>query len=225
MREQLKNMLTNIKSDIIFMANEVENALHLALKALEQQDKDLAKTVSKGDKKINLTEVKIEQNIMSLMALQQPVAVDLRFMLVALKMNNDLERIGDHAKSIAKIAKHLVGEPYIKSATKIPEFGKECKNMLHDAVQAFINLDTELAVEIKKRDKMIDKKFGEIYEDIITEISTDKNNIRQAIELVSVLRNLERVADLAANFGEDVVFMKDAKIIRYGVDKKQDIIN
>lgn len=221
----MKHMLTNIKNDIIFMANEVEDALHRALKALENQDKELAVTVSKGDKQINLAEVDIEQSIMSLMALQQPVAVDLRFMLVALKMNNDLERIGDHAKSIAKTAKRLVGEPYIKSAFKIPEFGKECKNMLHDAVQAFINLDSELALQIKKRDKQIDKIFDQIYEEIISEVNSDKKNFRQAIELVSVLRNLERVADLAANLGEDVVYMKDAKIIRYGVDKKQDIVN
>ncbi|NLT51268.1 MAG: phosphate signaling complex protein PhoU [Ignavibacteria bacterium] len=221
MKEKLEHMLEDIKKDIIFMANEVEDAMYNALKALEKQDKSLAEKVSKSDKKINYREVEIEKMILSLMALQQPVAVDLRFMVVALKMNNDLERIGDHSKGIAKVAAKLTGEPYIKSFEKIPALGKLTRNMLRDAVQAFININTELALEVRKRDKEVDVLFSEIYNSVLNEMTETKNNIHQGVELISVCRHLERISDLSKNLSEDVVFMKEAKIIRYGIEKNK----
>jgi phosphate transport system protein len=221
MKEKLEHMLEDIKKDLIFMANEVEDAMYNALKALEKQDGDLAKSVTKSDKKINLREVEIERMILSLMALQQPVAMDLRFMVVALKMNNDLERIGDHSKGIAKIAARVTGEPYMKAAEEIPVLGKMCRTMLRDAVQAFINQNTELAIEVRKRDNEIDDLHDKIYAGIIKTITEEKINILQGVELINVCRHLERVADLSKNLAEDVVFMKEAKIIRYGVEKNE----
>lgn len=219
MKEKLEHMLEDIKKDLIFMANEVEDAMYNALKSLEKQDKELALEIIKADKKINLREVEIEKMILSLMALQQPVAVDLRFMVVALKMNNDLERIGDHSKGIAKIANKLSGEPYIKAAEEIPTLGKMARSMLRDAVQAFINQNTELAIEVRKRDDEVDDLYDKIYDNIVKTLTDNKKNIHQGVELINVCRHLERVADLAKNLAEDVVFMKEARIIRYGGEK------
>ncbi|MBU0561788.1 MAG: phosphate signaling complex protein PhoU [Bacteroidetes bacterium] len=221
MRENLEHMLVNIKKDLIFMANEVENALHCSLKSLENQDKDLAKLVTKSDKNINVAEVKIEKQIVSLLALQQPVAADLRFMLAAIKINNDLERIGDHSKNIAKSAKKLCGEPIMKPIDEIIQLGKECKNMLRESVQAFINQNTDIAQDVHQRDKHIDEIHDKIFNDIIINLEENKGNIRQGVELISVIKQLERIADLSINICEDVIFMKDAKITRYGFDKKE----
>ncbi len=162
MKEKLGYLLENIKKDLIFMANEVEDSLFKALKSLEKQDKKLAEEVLEIDKKIDVQEVKIEDQILSLLVLQQPVAVDLRFIVGALKMNNDLERIGDHAVNIAQTAMKLIGEPYLKPLEDIPLMGKIARNMLHDAVHAFINQNTDLARDVCARDDEVDRLFDRV---------------------------------------------------------------
>lgn len=218
MSEKLNEQIESINKDIIFLANEVEDAIYRAVKSLENQDKEMAAEVKLADKKINLREVEIEKQILSLLALQQPVAMDLRFIVVALKMNNDLERIGDHAKSIAKITLKLCGEPYMDAVKKIPAFAKICRNMLHDAVQSFINQNTELARDVLERDNEADMIYDEIYESVLETLKVETTKITQGFEIINVAKHLERIADLATNIGEDVVFMKEAKIIRYGLE-------
>jgi len=216
MKEKLGYLLENIKKDLIFMANEVEDSLFKALKSLERQDKKLAEEVLKIDKKIDVQEVKIEDQILSLLVLQQPVAVDLRFIVGALKMNNDLERIGDHAVNIAQTAMKLIGEPYLKPLEDIPLMGKIARNMLHDAVHAFINQNTDLARDVCARDDEVDRLFDRVKDDVIEVLKKKISKIEQGIHLIAVARDLERVADLATNLGEDVVFMREARIIRHG---------
>lgn len=216
MKEKLGYLLENIKKDLIFMANEVEDSLFKALKSLEKQDKKLAEEVLEIDKKIDVQEVKIEDQILSLLVLQQPVAVDLRFIVGALKMNNDLERIGDHAVNIAQTAMKLIGEPYLKPLEDIPLMGKIARNMLHDAVHAFINQNTDLARDVCARDDEVDKLFDRVKDEVIEVLKKKISKIEQGIHLIAVARDLERVADLATNLGEDVVFMREARIIRHG---------
>lgn len=218
MSEKLNSQIESINKDLIFLANEVEDAIYRAVKSLENQDKELALVVKKADKKINFHEVEIEKQILSLLALQQPVAVDLRFIVVALKMNNDLERIGDHAKSIAKIAIKICGEPYIDAAKVIPKFAKICRNMLHDSVQSFINQNSELARDVLDRDAEADELYTEIYNSVLETLKLQVDKIHQGFEIINVAKHLERIADLATNICEDVVFMKEAKIIRYGLE-------
>lgn len=217
MSEKMNEMLININKELIYLANEVEDAIYRSIKALEKQDKELALEVKKADKKINYREVEIEKMILEMLALQQPVAVDLRFIVVALKMNNDLERIGDHAKSIAKTAIKICGEPYIKPLENIPALAKICRAMLHDAVQAFINQNTELARDVMDRDPEADELYDKIYNQVLESIKGQPEKAMQGFELINVAQHLERIADLATNLGEDVVFMKEAKIIRYGL--------
>jgi phosphate transport system protein len=220
MTEKMNQLLEAIKKDIIFMANEVEDAIYKSLKALKKQDKKIAQEVIKGDKKIDKQEVNIENQILALLALQQPVAVDLRFIMGALKMNNDLERIGDHATNIAEIAIELSGEPYLKALEDIPKMGKISRGMLHDAVASFINNDSDLASDVIARDGEVDDLYYAVRDEVIAILPDKKDKIKQGIFLVNVARDLERVADLATNLCEDVVFMKDARIIRHGFDKE-----
>ncbi len=217
MKEKLSQMLENIKKDLIFMANEVEDALYKSLKALEKQDKKLAQEVIDHDQKIDLMEVRIEEQILAIFALQQPVAVDLRFLVGALKMNNDLERIGDHAVNIARTTQALAGEPYLKPLEDLPRLGKLARNMLHDSVHAFINQNPEIAREVCVRDDEADELYRKIRDHIIQVLKEKGKKFEQGVELIAVARDLERIADLATNLSEDVIFMKEARIIRHGL--------
>ena len=217
MKEKLAQLMEDIKKDLIFLAHEVEDSIFKALKALEKQDKKLAKEVFELNKKIDMQEVKIEDQILTLLVLQQPVAVDLRFIVGALKMNNDLERIGDQAVNIANIAVKLVGESYIKPLKDIPQMGKIARNMLHDAVHAFINQNAELAREVCARDDEVDELYVQVRQDVMEILKKKKDKFEQGFDLINVARELERVADLTTNLGEEVVFMREATIIRHGL--------
>ena len=217
MKEKMTQKIENIKKDLIFMANEVEDAIYKALKALEKQDRKAAEEIIEADKKIDMQEVNIEDQILSLLALQQPVAIDLRFLVGALKMNNDLERIGDHAVNIAKTLIKLAGRPYLKPLEDIPQMGKIARTMLHDAVHAFINRNSDLARDVCVRDDVVDRLYYKVVNHVIHVLQNEKERVEDGIDLISVARDLERVADLATNLGEDVVFMKEARIIRHGL--------
>jgi phosphate transport system protein len=215
MKEKLTHMIEDIKKDLIFMANEVEDMLYQTLKALEKQDKKLAEAVLKMDEKVDVQEVQIEEKILSLLALQQPVAVDLRFIVGALKMNNDLERIGDHACNIANTAIKLADQPYLKPLKDIPQMGKIAREMLHVAVHSFINQNPEMARDVCARDNEVDKLHFKVIDDIIRVLHDKMDKVNQGVELIGITRDLERIADLSTNLGEEVVFMKEARIIRH----------
>lgn len=215
MSEKMTELLDNINKDIIYLANEVEDAIFRSVKSLKNQDVELANKVKKHDHKINKQEVEIETAILQFMALQQPVAVDLRFLIVALKMNNDLERMADHAKSIAKIAICLSESPLMKPCLQIPELGKLARLMHHDAVQAFIHKDSDLAREVLERDNEVDDMYDKIAAEVFEELKSSSEKIENGYNVINAAKHLERVADLATNLCEDVVFMNDAEIIRY----------
>lgn len=215
MSEKMTELLDLINKDIIYLANEVEDAIFRSIKSLINQDAELAAKVKKNDRKINKHEVEIETSILKLLALQQPVAVDLRFLIVALKMNNDLERMADHAKSIAKIALNLSSTPLLKASKHIPELGKITRLMHHDAVQSFIHKDSDLAREVLSRDNEVDKLYDKITEEVYEELKSAPDKVKQGYDIMFASKHLERVADLATNLCEDVVFMNDAEIIRY----------
>ncbi|PJA98843.1 MAG: phosphate transport system regulatory protein PhoU [Ignavibacteriales bacterium CG_4_9_14_3_um_filter_30_11] len=215
MSEKMIELLDQINKDIIYLANEVEDAIFRAIKSLINQDAKLAANVKKNDRKINKYEVEIETSILKLLALQQPVAVDLRFLIVALKMSNDLERMADHAKSIAKIALNHSSSPLLKAGNHIPDLGKIARLMHHDAVQSFIHRNSDLAREVLERDNEVDDLYDKIVEEIYEEIKSSPDKVRQGYDIMFAAKHLERVADLATNLCEDVVFMNDAEIIRY----------
>ncbi len=218
MKEKFQQLLENIKKDLIFLANEVEHNIRQSIKALEKQDVELAKRVKARDNEIDRMEVKIEDQILTLLALQQPVAIDLRFIVGGLKMDNDLERIGDHAVNIANTVIRLAKKPVISIAAIIPEMSDIACKMLHDSVSAFIHQDTELARKVCATDNVVDDFYDRILHQTIELVKNDSKMLDQGFSMVRIARSLERVADLSTNIGEDVVFMKEAKIIRHQFD-------
>ncbi len=219
MKEKMQQLLENIKKELIFLANQVEYALYLSMKALERRDVELAMQVQSRDREIDRLEVNIEDQILTLLALQQPVAVDLRFIIAALKMNNDLERIGDHAVNIAQTTIQFSGQTYLKPPEAFPRMSRIAARMVHDAVSAFIHQDSETARGICKWDSEVDKLYDNVLKQIIDMVKKKPDQLEQAFALARVARDLERVADLATNLSEDVVFMKEAKIIRHHLDE------
>lgn len=215
MKEKFQQLLENIKKDLIFLANKVEHNIRQAVKALEAQDVKLADQVASLDTEVDMMEVRIEDQILTLLALQQPVAIDLRFIVGGLKMNNDLERIGDHAVNIAATVPRMADKPVMDIISKIHEMNELSCKMLHDVVSAFIHQDAELARVVCAMDNEVDDFYENIVEEILKIIKEDVTKLEQGYALIRVARFLERVGDLATNIAEDVVFMKEAKIIRH----------
>lgn len=219
MKEKFTGLLENIKKDLIFLANEVEHNIRQSIKALKKNDQKLAEEVILRDKQVDQLEVKIEEDFLALLALQQPVAIDLRFIVGGLKMNNDLERIGDHASNIARTVLDLDKAP-LSSETlkKINEMKKVACSMLHDVVSSFIHQDADDARDVCERDIDVDQLYNQVLKESKAIVKKDINKLDQAFAMVRVARSLERVGDLSTNIAEDVVFMKDAKIIRHQND-------
>jgi len=220
MKEKFQQLLEDIKKDLIFLANEVEHNIQQSIKALEKQDVELAKRVKIRDNEVDRMEVKIEDEILTLLALQQPVAIDLRFIVGGLKMNNDLERIGDHAVNIANTVIQLAKKPVISISAIIPEMNEIACKMLHDSVSAFIHQDAELARKVCSTDNLVDDFYDRIVKETIELVKKNSKMLEQGFAMVRIARSLERVADLSTNIGEDVVFMKEAKIIRHQFEEE-----
>jgi len=219
MKEKMQQLLDEIKKNLIFLSNEVEHSIKQSIKAVMKQDKEIAEQIISRDKEIDKMEVENENKFLTLLALQQPVAIDLRFIIGGLKMNNDLERIGDHAVNIARTVDELIGTPLIKPVEDLPEMSEMACKMLHDVVNAFIHQDAELARDVCQRDSIVDEFYAKIIKRTIEVVRKQSDKLEQGFAAARVARSLERVADLSTNIGEDVVFMKEAKIIRHGFEE------
>lgn len=215
MKEKFIQLLDDIKKDLVYLSNEVENSIRKAIKALKNADQELAQEIVTKDEIIDKMEVKIEKKFLELLALQQPVALDLRFIVGGLKMNNDLERIGDHAVNIAKTVIENKNIKSLSTINKLNAMKKLSCSMLHDVVNAFIHQDAEDALEIRLRDEELDALYNEVVVISKELIKNDPAKLDENFAAVRVARSLERVGDLATNIAEEVVFMKEAKIIRH----------
>lgn len=218
MKEKFQHLLENIKKDLIFLANEVEHSIRQAIVALERSDVALAEQVKARDNEIDRMEVNIEDQILTLLALQQPVAIDLRFIVGGLKMNNDLERIGDHAVNIANTVIEMGTTPLVNAIGDISQMSEVACKMLHDAVSAFVHQDSDLARKVCAMDNDVDDFYDRIVANTIASLQKENEKIREGFAIARVVRSLERVGDLSTNISEDVVFMKEAKIIRHRFD-------
>lgn len=206
-RHQFHQELARLKIDILKMADLVESALQRAVEALANQDTALAQAVIAGDDDIDALEHDIEDRCLQLLALQQPMAVDLRFIGTALKMITDLERMGDHAVNIAKSTLRLAGRPYLKPLIDIPRMAAEAREMLREAIAAFVEGDIELARKAAERDHRLDQLYGQIFRELLTFMMEDPRTIEQATQLLVVAGRLERVGDHITNLAEWTVYM------------------
>ncbi len=221
MQRHFEYELDGLKSNIIKIASLAEEAIAQSIKALLEQRKDIAEQVIIFDRQIDEYEIVIDNHVVDILALQQPVAIDLRFILAASKINNDLERIGDHAVNIAQSAVKLADAPHIKPLVDIPIMAETTKQMLRDAIDAFIHKDAQKCRAVLTNDDVIDNLNRKVVNDLVEMMRKDPGTIEPALDLIRVSRNLERVADLTTNIAEQVIFMAEARVVKHGTGKEQ----
>jgi phosphate transport system protein len=212
--------LSHVKVRLLTMSGEAEAALGLSVEALLERDIDKAQRVITGDRVIDSMEVEIEEQCINLLALQQPMAKDLRMLTSALKIANDLERVGDHAVNIAESAERLTQARPIAPEPEIIEMARLARDMLSDALEAFIRGDAAAGREVCLRDDKVDALHRSVFRILLTHMMEDPHMIGVGMELFLVSRNLERVADLATNIGEDVVFLVEGKSIKHHAEDR-----
>jgi len=210
------DQLSSLKEQLLGMSAKAEERTDLAVEALLARDRDKANLVIEGDVDINKLEVQVEQAAVELLALQQPMARDLRFIIGAIKVSNDLERVGDHAVNIAESAIRLAEKPKVN--IKIPEIevmARRARKMLGDSLDAFIRADGALGRKVCKEDDVVDALHDSVFRVLLTHMMADPKTITPSLELLLVGRNLERIADLATNISEDAVYLAEGKQIKH----------
>ena len=212
----LQRDLDQLKKEILQLGGMVEQAIGNAILALNDQRVELTELVFDQEFEINDKEVLIEEHCLKILALHQPVAADLRFIVVVLKVNNDLERMGDFAENIAQRAVFLAGKTPISPALQIiDEMSKCIEMMIRGSLNALVSLDVELAKRVMAMDDQVDAMNSSMYDELQTLMENDQTIIKESISLLSTSRYLERIADLATNICEDTVFMVDGEVIRH----------
>ena len=206
-RQSYNQELEALRKEILDMGTRVEQAIDQAVAALTKKDMDLARSVMDGDDYIDDMEHDIEDKCIVLIARQQPLARDLRIISTGLKITTDLERVGDHAFDIAKIAIAIGDEPLIKPLIDVPRMSAMAQNMLKDSLLAYINLDITLAEQVCADDDAVDDLYAHVLRELLTYMIEDPTTIKQATQLLFVARYLERVADHATNIAEWVSYL------------------
>ena len=206
MRRNFEEQLESLNNSLIEMGVMVENTISKAVKALIEQDVELAKGVIASDDEIDNKEKEIESQCLRLIMQQQPVARDLRNVSSILKITTDLERVGDHASDISEIVLLLADKKYIKKLEHIPQMAVETTKMLSESIDAFVKKDADHANEIIARDDVIDNLFDTVKKELIGYIKTDADNGDQAVDLIMIAKYFERIGDHATNIAEWVIF-------------------
>lgn len=216
MSVHLQREIERLKRQVLSLCAIVEEQVQMAIRALLEQDEELARGVQHRDDQIDQREVEIEEECLKTLALHQPVAGDLRFIVAALKINNDLERIGDLAVNIARKAEVYATRSPRAVPFDLASMSERTLGMLRDSLDALVNLDVSLANGICARDDEIDRRKREIRRQVEQMIRDDPDQTKPLLRLLAVTRNLERIADLATNIAEDVIYMVEGKIVRHG---------
>jgi phosphate transport system protein len=214
--------LAALKEQLLLMGGRAEAIVGKSIEALRRRDAVLAQQVFDDDHVIDRQEIEIEERCLRLLALQQPMAGDLRFITGALKINNDLERVGDHAVNIAGSVLRLSTQPQLKPLVDIPTMAQLAAGMLHEALDAFVRRDAASARRLVLRDDDVDRLNDQVFRELLTYMMEDPSSITRAMELILVARNLERVADLATNVAEEVVFIAEARIIKHHAEAEDE---
>jgi phosphate transport system protein len=197
------------------MGRLVEERIHMAVHALIDRNLGETRTIIEGDTDIDHLQVEIDDRSLTLLALHQPMAVDLRSLLAVVKINSDLERVGDLAVNIAEATQRYLRYPPLLSPVDIPAMAELALAMLHDALQSFTSNDIALAQSVLDRDDTLDGLKIEVFRDLLSYMFADPRTIEAALNLVLVSRHLERVGDHATNIAEDVIFIVAARDVRH----------
>ena len=210
------DQLATLKQRLLEMSQSAEELVELSVDALLTRDIDKAEVVISGDHAVDQLELDVEKLAIELLALQQPMARDLRFIISAIKISSDLERVGDHAVNIAQSALRLASlNIAFTPHPEIEDMARRARRMLSDALDAFIRADGALGREVTKADDQVDALHNSVFRILLTHMMADVRTINPSLELLLVSRNLERVADLATNIAEDAVYMAEGKQIKH----------
>jgi phosphate transport system protein len=215
MTSSLHRELADLKINLLRMASMVEEALANAIGALNKRDGILASSVIENDDEINATENLIDQQCLKLLALKQPMAIDLRYITMAMKINLGLERIGDNAVNIAERTLLLKEQPLIMRPLGLNKLATISQKMLEESMDAFVNRDVELAESVVDKDDEADNVYLRLVCDIMEHMTEDTSFVEQGVHFTVIAHNLERVADQATNICEDVVYMVEGRVIKH----------
>lgn len=216
MHPHLAPAFRRLKQALFTLSAAVEENVYLALKAVLTGDAALAEKVKNRDLEIDLMEVDFEEECLQLLALYQPVAIDLRFVIAVLKINNDLERIGDLAVNIAEHARVFAGKDSIDTAQRLPRMAELSQSMLRRSLDAVVGMNAELAREVLSDDDEVDRNHHENVAAIKQELQLNGSRIAELLPIVFISKHLERIADHATNIAEDAIYMVDGEIVRHG---------
>jgi phosphate transport system protein len=212
--------LATLKQRLLDMSARAEELVDLAVEALLTRDEGKAETVIEADRDVDQLEIEVENLAIELLALQQPMARDLRFIVAAIKISSDLERVGDHAVNIAQSTQRLSAErAALRLDPAIEDMARRARRMLSDALDAFVRADGALGREVCRRDDDVDALHDSLFRTLLTHMMGDPRMITLSLELLLVSRNLERVADLATNIAEDAVFLAEGKQIKHHAEE------
>ena len=217
-RETFEQELQHLQDEVLAMESIVESAIAESVQILKQRDVDGARRLIAQDRLINEKRFAIEAEALAVIAMQQPVAIDLRMLAAVLDIADELERIGDYAKGIAKINLRIGDGPLLKPLIDIPTMARKACDMLHRSLEAFIDRDVDLARALPKEDDEIDDLYNQVYRELMTYVIADPRTIEQANFLLWAAHNLERAADRVTNICERVLFTATGELIEMDVE-------
>jgi phosphate transport system protein len=224
MPKLLEAQIERLKQQILTIGLEVEKSVSLAVKSLQDRNSDVARQVVDGDIKIDQMEVDLEEECLKILALYQPVAVDLRFIIAVLKINNDLERIGDLAANIAMRSAFLAEQQKIEIPAAFYSMFNKVQSMVRRSLTALVNSETDTAYEVCHDDDEVDDLKREVYNLVKETLVESTSRVECELQFLLISRHLERIADLATNIAEDVIYLHTGEIVRHrvGENTKQD---
>jgi phosphate transport system protein len=220
MERHFEAELHALRDRLLAMGSLAETMIHKGIKALVERDEGLVQAVLAHEEEMDLLCIEIDDRCFTQLALQQPMASDLRFLVAAIKINSDLERIGDQAVSIALRGRSLIAQPQLKPLIDIPRMATNVQEMVRNSLDAFVRQDPELARHVIDGDDDVDNLRDQVFRELLTYMMGDATTIPRALDLILISRNLERIADHSTNIAEDVIYIVRGEDVRERGDKE-----
>ncbi len=217
MERRLDQDLDRVRQSLLKMGGMVEGMIAQATQALLERDTELCHRVISADREVDQMEIEIDEACYSILSRKQPTAVDLRFLVAVMKINNDLERMGDSAVNIAQSVEQLNEQPPLKPYIDLPHLSELVQEMVRKSLDAFVRRDTELATEVCRSDDAVDGLYKQIFRELLTYMIEDPKTVSRALHLLLISRNMERIADHATNIAEDVIYYVEGRDIRHSM--------
>lgn len=215
MERHFENELDELKQRLLWMGSLAERAIHQAVHAVLDAEEHLAEAVLNEEPAINEMQIEIDDRVQRMLALQQPMAADLRFLLAVARINGELERIGDQAMNIAQSALRILRHPQVKPYVDLPRMSELAETMVRDSLNALVKGDQELARTVLQRDDQVDRLRDQLFRELLTYMMENSAVVFPSFELVLAAKNLERIADHATNIAEDVIYYLAGRDVRH----------